>query len=88
MQNRLSTRGTEGQRQAARLETLTLWETPTSARVEVGGPMQDDEMQEQGRGVHLHRSRQEPAEELHVPAKGSQLRAPAHLPSPGGAGGQ
>ena len=35
-------------------------------------------MQEQGRGVHLHRSRQEPAEEVHVPAKGGQLRAPAH----------
>lgn len=48
--------------------------TLTSTRVKVGGSVQDDEMQEQGRGVHLHGPRQEPAEKLHVPAKGSQLR--------------
>ena len=37
-------------------------------------------MQEQGRGVHLHGPRQEPAEKLHVPAKGSQLRLSTRRP--------
>lgn len=67
--------------------------TLTSARVEVGSAMQDDKMQEQWRGVHLHRPRQEPAEKLHVPATDSgsglpqvppRLRAHAGLPAHGG----
>lgn len=55
----------------------------TSARVEVGGAVHDDEMQEQGRRVHLHRPRQEPAEKLDVPAKRGGSAPPGRAP-PGG----
>lgn len=55
--------------------------TLTSARVEAEGVVQDDAVQEQGRGVHLHRARQQPAEELHVPAERGQLSAPSHVPA-------
>lgn len=55
--------------------------TLTSARVEAEGAVQDDDVQEQGCGVHLHRARQQPAEELHVPAGRGQLSAPSHVPA-------
>lgn len=66
--------------------------TLTSARVEVEGAVQDDEMQEQGRGVHFHCPRQQPAEELDVSAEHGQLSTPRprprRSPSPAGAGGK
>lgn len=67
--------------------------TLTSARVEAEGAVQDDDVQEQGCSVHLHRARQQPAEELHVPAGHGQLSAPSHVPAapccpPAPSGGQ
>lgn len=38
--------------------------------------MQDDQVQEQGRGIHFHCPRQEPTEKLHVPVKYAGLELP------------